>query len=70
MIAAEARCENGSLILDKPLPMPDGKVRIFVVEERPRLRREEFLSLISSSKASLGGWKWNREQLHDRQDAS
>ncbi len=66
MITAEAICQNGSLILEKPLQMPDGKVRIFVVEERPRLGKDEFLKLISSSKASLGDWKWNRGQLHDR----
>jgi len=46
--------------------MPDCKVKIFVVEERPRLGKDEFLKLISSSKASLGDWKWNREQLHER----
>ncbi|HZV21011.1 MAG TPA: DUF6364 family protein [Hyphomicrobiales bacterium] len=36
-------------------------------ETRAKKAREELMRLAETSTLDLGNWKWNREELHDRQ---
>ena len=44
--------------------------RLAQFESRAKKAREELLKLAEKSTLDLGDWKWNREELYDRQELS